>query len=230
MYDPHVVLQALDAHKVGVIAFAGMSMVFNYIWFALAAKQGFKDKVFPVPLFTTLLWLCGDGTGVLRYDMYFNTYGHWYLELFWVALILTVSFEILFLYMTFKFGKKELLPNGSNRTFSLGLIVAAIVFAFAWAQVIRALPDDLNIVYFNFANIAGPIAWAAMIAKRRSIAGTNSTIWILYTLMLCCFYFAQASWFGPEFRTPFMLTYFVVNIAAAAGLAVYIRTQERARV
>ncbi len=227
MYDPHIVLQALDANKFNVILFCGLAMVFNYIWFALAAIKGLKDKVYPVPLFTTLLWLCGDGTGVLRYDMYFNVYGHWYLELFWLALILTVSFEILFLYMTFKFGKKELLPNGSDGAFSLGLIAAAIVFIFAWAQVLQALPDNLNIVYFNFANLAGPVAWAAMIVRRGSIAGTSSAIWIHYTLMVSCFYYAQASYFGPEFRTPFMLAYFAVNIGASAALAIYVRKQER---
>ncbi len=227
MYDPHVVLQALDANKFGVILFCGLSMIFNYIWFALAAIKGFRDKVYPVPLFTTLLWLCGDGTGVLRYDMYFNVYGHWYLELFWAALVLTVSFETLYLYMTFKFGKQELCPDASNGAFRLGLVAAAVVFAYAWMQVLQALPDDLNIVYFNFANLAGPVAWAAMIARRRSIAGTSSAIWIHYTLMLSCFYYAQASYFGPEFRTPFMLAYFAVNIACSAALAIYVRKQER---
>ena len=226
MYDPQVVLQALDANKFGVIFFCGLAMVFNYIWFALAAIKGFKDQVYPVPLFATLLWLCGDGTGVLRYDMYFNVYGHWYLELFWAALIFTVSFETLFLYMTLKFGKKELLPDGSMSAFTLALVAAAAVFVFAWMQILQALPDDLNIVYFNFANMAGPIAWAAMIARRQSIAGTSSMIWINYTLMLACFYYAQAVYFGPEFRTPFMLAYFAVNIACSAALAIYVRKQE----
>jgi hypothetical protein len=45
--------------------------------------------------------------------------------------------------------------------------------------------------------------------------------------MLSCFYYAQASYFGPEFRTPFMLAYFAVNIACSAALAIYVRKQER---
>lgn len=227
MYDPHIVLQALDANKSGVILFCGLAMAFNYIWFTLAAIKGFKDKVYPVPLFATLLWLCGDGTGVVRYDMYFHVYDHWYLKLFWAALIFTVSFETLFLYMTLKFGRKELLPDGTPARFAMLLVGAAAIFVLSWAQVLQALPDDLNIVYFNFANMIGPIAWAAMIVRRQSIAGTSSAIWINYTLMLIFFYYAQASYFGPAFRTPFMLAYFAVNIACAAGLAIHVRQQER---
>lgn len=227
MYDPHVVLAAMDANKLAVIGFAGMAMVFNYIWFYLSVRQGFKDQVFPVPILSTLFWLCGDGTGVSRYDMYFNQYGHWYLELFWAALVFTVSFEIYFIYMTLKFGRKELLPNGTQGQFNALMLAAAAIFGITWYMVLGAMPDDLNIIYFNIANMAGPIAMTGLILRRRSTAGTTSTIWFLYAAMLACWYIAQGMWFGPEFRTPAMLAFFVINTAAAAGLAVYIRGEER---
>lgn len=229
MYDPHVVLAAIDANKSNVILFCGLAMVFNYIWFYLAVRKGFQDQVFPIPMANTLFWLCGDGTGVTRYDMYFNQYGHWYLELFWAALLFTVSFEIIFIWMTLKFGRKELLPHWSQRNFTLLLLAAAAIFGITWYMVLGALQDDLNIVYFNIANMMGPIAMAALIIRRKSTAGTSSAIWILYTLMLTSWYFAQATWFGPEFRTPGMLAFMAVNIGAAAALAVYIRSQEQGR-
>lgn len=227
MYDPHIVLASIDQHKYEVIAFCGLAMIFNYIWFYLAVRRGFRDQVFPVPIFSTLFWLCGDGTGVSRYDMYFNTYAHWYLELFWAALVFTVSFEIFFIYMTLKFGRKELTPDWSGNQFAMLIAAAAAIFGVTWYMVLGAMPDDLNIVYFNIANMAGPIATAAMIARRQSIAGTSSAIWIYYTLMIACFYLAQASWFGPEFRTPPMLLFFAVNLASSAALAIYIRGQEQ---
>ncbi|WP_158511135.1 MULTISPECIES: hypothetical protein [Sphingobium] len=68
-----------------------------------------------MPLFSTLFWLCCDGTGVLRYDMYFNVYRHWYLELLWAALTLTVSFELLFIYMTVRFGRKNCCRDRAGR-------------------------------------------------------------------------------------------------------------------
>lgn len=229
MYDPHVVLAAIDANRIGVLAFCGLAMIFNYIWFALAAIRGFRDRVYPVPLFSTLFWLCGDGTGVLSYDLYFNVYHHWYLELFWGALVFTVSFELLYIYMTLKFGRRELTPDMGPTGFGLTLAAAAAIFIATWCYMRTFLHDDLNIIYFNLANMAGPIAYGGVIARRRSIAGTSSWVWVFYTLMLASWYYAQAAYFGPEFRTPVMLAFFAVNIGSAAALAVYVRAQEGER-
>lgn len=227
MYDPHAVLAAMDANKWAVIAFCGAAMVFNYTWFYQAVRRGFRDRVFPVPISNTLFWLCGDGTGVSRYDMYFNQYGHWYLELFWCALVFTVSFEILFLWMTLKFGRDELAPDWPLGRFACLLVGAAAMFGITWRMVLGALPDDLNIIYFNIANMAGPIAMTGLILRRRSIAGTRSAIWINYTAMLSCWYVAQAMWFGPEFRSPTMLAFTAINVGAAAALAFHVRQRER---
>jgi hypothetical protein len=227
MYDPHIVLAAIDAHRMGVLAFCGLAMVFNYIWFALAAIRGFRDKAYPVPLFSTLFWLCGDGTGVLSHDLAFNVYHHWYLEGFWYALIFTVSFEILYIVMTFRFGRRELAPHFSQAGFAALLAAGAAVFVASWVYLKPILQDDLNITYFNLANMAGPIAYAGVLARRRSIAGTSSWVWVFYTLMLASWYYAQATYFGPEFRTPAMLAFFAVNIGSAAALGLYVRAQER---
>ncbi len=226
MYEPQLVLAALDANKFNVVLFCGLAMTFNYIWFVLAVIRGFRDRVYPVPLFSTLFWLCGDGTGVLRYDMYFHVYHHWYLELFWCALIFTVTFEIIFIYMTVKFGREELAPNMSRANFGILLGMAAAIFLVTWNYMLTFLHDDLNIIYFNLANMAGPIAFAGVLARRRSIAGTSSWVWIFYALMLASWYFAQATYFGPAFRTPVMLAFFAVNIASAVAMAAYVRAQE----
>ena len=230
MYEPQLVLAALDANKFNVVLFCGLAMIFNYIWFALAAIRGFRDRVFPVPIFSTLFWLCGDGTGVLRYGMYFHTYHHWYLELFWCALVFTVSFEILFIYMTLKFGREEFAPGMSKPNFALLIGAGAAIFVATWNYMLTFLHDDLNIIYFNLANMAGPIAYAGVLARRRSIAGTSSWVWIFYALMLVSWYFAQAMYFGPEFRTPVMLAFFAVNIASAIAMAAYVRARETGEV
>lgn len=227
MYDPHTVLAALDANRTGVLTFCTLAMVFNYIWFTLAAIHGFRDKVYPVPLFSTLFWLCGDGTGVLSHHLAFTVYHHWYLEGFWYGLVFTVSFELLYIYMTVRFGQKELAPDSSRNGYLAMLVGAAAVFVMIWIYLKPILRDDLNIIYFNLANMAGPIAYASVLARRRSIAGTSSAVWINYTLMLACFYYAQATYFGPDFQTPTMIAFFIVNMLSSAALAVYIWKQER---
>lgn len=228
IYDPLAVLAALDANKWAVIGFCGAAMAFNYTWFYQSLRQGFRERVFPLPMGIVLFWLCGDATGVSRFDMYFNQYDHWYLELFWYALVFTVSFEIAFIWMTLKFGREELTPDWSQGQFTALFVAAAAIFGIAWYMVLGALADDLNIVYFNLANMVGPIAMAGLILRRKSITGTTSTIWINYTLMLVCWYIAQAMWFGSEFRTPPMLAFMAINIAASGTLALYVRQREKA--
>jgi hypothetical protein len=227
MYDPVSVLQSLDQHQWQVIALCGAAMVFNYVWFVLAAVKGFHEKVYPIPVFSTLFWLCGDGTGVLSYDLYFNVYNHWYLKLFWLALLVTVSFEVLFIWMTFKYGRKELSLSSVPAVFPVTLVIGALVFIVSWVYLHPILDDDLNITYFNLANMAGPIAYAGLLTRRRSAVGTSSTIWAFYTLMLISWYSAQASYFGAEFRTPGMLAFFAVNIGCSALLAAYLRAMEK---
>lgn len=227
VYDPRATLEVFDNNWVGILALCGLAMAFNYTWFVLAALRGARDQAYPIPLFSTLFWLCGDGTGILRYDLYFHVYAHWYLKLFWCALLLTVTFEILFLYQTFKYGRRELALQMNRFAFGAMLLFAAITFATVWNYLLGALSDDLNVIYFNLANMAGPIAGASMILRRRSIAGTSSLIWIFYVLMLVSWYGAQVLYFGAPFRQLPSLLFFAVNITGAVALALYVRSVER---
>jgi hypothetical protein len=227
MYDPNEVLRHIDANKPFVLLFCSGAMICNYIWFTLAAIKGFKDKVYPVPIATAMFWLVGDGTGVTRYNLYFNHYHHWYLELFWGSLIFTVLFEILYIYMILRFGRKELLPSWRGRDFNLMLLMGALAVAFSWRHILAALSDDLNIVYFNVANMVGPLAMAALLIKRRSTAGTSTAVWVVYTFMLMFWFYAQAMYFGPAFRTPFMLAFFAINILSSAALAAVVYRMSR---
>src|ERR1700730_19346401 len=113
MYDPQQVLAAIDQHKWPILALCAFAMLCNYTWFIAAVRQGFRDRVFPIPMFCTFFWLAGHGSMVLRYDQWFNVYRHWYVELFWLALVFTVVCELVFLYMTLRFGREELLPGAT---------------------------------------------------------------------------------------------------------------------
>ena len=66
MYDPAVVLAALDANQWRVIALCGFAMLCNYTWFIAAVRRGLRDRVVPIPVFCVLFWLAGDASMVLR--------------------------------------------------------------------------------------------------------------------------------------------------------------------
>src|SRR5271170_1295953 len=99
MYDTKTVLTSIDQNAPYILILCGGAMLFNYIYFIDAARRGLRDKVYPFSVFSTLFWLSGDGSVVLNYNLAFHVVNHWYLKLFWVALVFTVSFELLYLYM-----------------------------------------------------------------------------------------------------------------------------------
>lgn len=223
MYDPEQVLAAIDQHKWPIVTLCAFAMLCNYTWFFAAVRQGFRDRVFPIPIFCTFFWLAGDGSMVLRYDQWFNGYHHWYVELFWLALVFTVLCELVFLYMTLRFGREELLPASTPMQFRL-LVFAGLIAAFVtWGFVKANISDDLYISYFHLANMAGPLFAAGLLIRRRSRAGTTPLIWAAYTLMVTSWFLACALWFGPPFNSPMFIIFYVTCIAASAAMWVAVR-------
>jgi hypothetical protein len=218
MYDPIRVLAAIDQHKWQIIALCSLAMVCNYTWFFAAVLRGFRDRVYPIPIFCTLFWLVGDGSMVMRYDLWFNGYGHWYVELFWLALVFTVACELVFLYMTLRFGREELMPSATPLQFRAVVLGGLVVMAVTWVFLKAHLGDDLYISYFHLANMAGPPFAAALLIRRRSLAGTRPLIWGAYTVMVASWFIANALWFGAPFDSPMFLVFYAVCTAASAGL------------
>jgi hypothetical protein len=222
MYDPQEVLAALDQNMWRVIALCGLAMVCNYTWFFAAVAQGFKDKVVPVPVFCTLFWLVGDGSMVARYDLWFNVIDHWYVKLFWVALVFTVMTELVFLYMTLRFGRKELAPALSQPQFTALVFAGLGTMWIAWEFVKRLIGDELYIDYFHLANLAGPAFAAAMVLRRGTRAGTNPLIWGAYTVMVASWFTACALWFDGPFATPGYIVFYLACTASALAMTIVV--------
>jgi hypothetical protein len=220
LYDPVQVLAAIDQHRWGILVLCGFAMLCNYTWFIAAVRQGFKDQVFPIPVFCTYFWLAGDGSMVWRYREWFNVYDHWYLKLFWVALVFTVACELIFLYMTLRFGRRELLPASTDLQFNLLIFAGLIITVLTWNVIKASLADPLYIVYFHLANMAGPPFAAALLIRRRSSAGTSALIWRAYTLMVTSWFVACALWFGAPFDSRGFIVFYALCAAGAAGMAV----------
>lgn len=222
MYQSSEVLAALDRNAVAVIALCGFAMICNYTWFFAAVWRGFRDQVVPIPVFCTLFWLSGDGSMVARFDLWFNVIDHWYVKLFWAALCLTVMTEIVFLYMTLRFGRKELAPNLSQSQFAVVVLVGLGVFILCWEYIKRLIGDELYIDYFHLANMAGPVFAAAQYLRRGTRAGTSTLIWGAYTLMVASWFTACALYFGGPFASPLYLGFYAVCVCAAAAMTIYV--------
>ncbi|HWO25748.1 MAG TPA: hypothetical protein VNO30_43720 [Kofleriaceae bacterium] len=220
MYNPHLVLASIDQHRWAIIALCSFAMLCNYTWFFAAVRQGFRDRVVPVPIVCVFFWLVGDGTMVWHYDLWFNVYDHWYVKLFWFALVLTVICELIFMYMILRFGRKELTPSWSQGQFAILIISGVAVMLVVWLFVKVLIGDPLYITYFHLANMAGPAFGAAMLIRRRSRVGTTPLIWGAYTLMSGSWFLACALWFGPPFASLEFILLYVACTGAAAAMTV----------
>ncbi|MET0545772.1 MAG: hypothetical protein ABWZ40_05645 [Caulobacterales bacterium] len=218
MYDTQRVLASIDRNMWSVLALCGMAMILNYTWFFAAVLRGFRDQTVPIPVFCTLFWLCGDGSMVLRYDHWFNDIGHWYVKLFWLALVFTVACELVFLYMTLRFGRKEMAPSLTQPQFVAVVLGGLVTMAIAWELIKSLMGDELYINYFHLANLVGPVTGAAMVLRRGTQAGTSTLIWGAYTGMVACWVTACALGYGPVFATPLFIALYVVCTLSAAAV------------
>ena len=219
MYAPLHVLAAIDHNKIAILALCSGAMICNYAWFFAAVRQGFRDKVYPIPIISTLFWLTGDASVVARWASGHLAYNHWYLRLFSASLILTVACELTFLAMILKFGRGELMPERRFSIFAAALFAGLFVMIMTWTYIASNLVDPLNITYFNLANMIGPAASASLLIKRGSRTGTSVFIWVGYTLMLCFFYVACILFYGDPFDSLGYVAFDIVNILSAAAMA-----------
>jgi hypothetical protein len=201
VYDPHQLLAMIDAHVAGILALCGVAMICNIVYFTETARVARRQRLYSMPPACTFLWLPHDAWFVAGYDTWFNGYGHWYVELFWVALVLTVAFEVLFLVQAIRYGRGELLPSWSPRGFAALICAGAVAGAVVWGMVKHVLRDDLYAVSFGFTMALYPPFGVALLVRRRSGAGQSRLQWAAYTVMAAAWFSASAIFFGPAFRS-----------------------------
>ncbi|WAJ43262.1 hypothetical protein OK015_18835 [Mycobacterium sp. Aquia_216] len=220
MYDGRQALTAIDHHMVGILVLCALAMIFNYTWFFAAYVIARRDKVYSIPIFCTLFWFAGDGSFVARYDTWFHTYHHWYVELFWCALLFTVTFEIAYIVQAIQFGRKELLPSATSGQFTALLVAGAVVAVIVWNFLDHLMSDPIAIAYFSIANTALPLMYVGILMRRRSSAGTAPVVWWGYLGMINCWFVALTLFFGPEFRSFWYLALWAVCVVAGVGVLV----------
>jgi len=90
-YDPHQTLAAITHNAVPIVLIGGVSIVAMWVFFVEAARMSRRDSVAPMALWMTVLWWPHDGNYLLKVDDWFSGYHHWFMELFWFAIIVTQS-------------------------------------------------------------------------------------------------------------------------------------------
>jgi hypothetical protein len=119
-----------------------------------------------------------------------------------------------------RFGRSELRPSWSQGQFNLLIGAALAVAIVVWAFVKHNLNDPLFITYFDLANMAGPMFFAANLIRRGSTKGTNPFIWWCYVVLVASWSLACALWFGTPFNSPLYLTMYTATTAATVAVAV----------
>lgn len=220
MYAPYSVLRQLDHNEAKIIALCAVAMIFNYAWFFMALRVARRDRAFSIAPFLTLFWLAGDSSFLWHFDRWFHTYKNWYVELFWVALVFTVLFELAFTVQLIQYGRKELLPRASQAQFTV-LVLAGVAAAIVWWSLMRHVLDDpLWIIYFDVANFVGPLFGAGLLLRRGSQRGTTASIWWCYAGMSVGWYLAESLWFGPVFRSDEYIAVGIACVLAAVAVAI----------
>jgi hypothetical protein len=218
MYETTDLLARIDAHRVPVLVLCALAMVGNYLFFIEAYRTSLREKVFTIPIFCTMFWFAHDLSFVYRYDLWWNQIDHWYVKAFWFALVLTVTFETIYLRQVIRYGGRELLPDATKGQWT-ALVLAGVVGAVVcWEAVKFVFDDTLYAASFGIANLSYVLMGVALAVRRRSMRGQTPLIWVGYLLLAVCWSTANFLFFGPAFRSPQWLALYAVCVIGGAGL------------
>lgn len=225
-YNPQELLATIDANWIAVLAGGGIAMVFNYIFFWAAASNALRDRSPAFPLIVCTSWFAHDLSFVLKFDDWFNLYDHWYLKLFWVALIPTTLFEAYYIRQTWRFGREELYPGATQERWTayvLGCVVLACVF---WWGTKMLLDDPLYAWSFAAIGAFGPAYALARAVRRGDTAGQSALMWGSYAVMTATWFTCEYVVFGGAFRHPVFIAIGVVSVICSLLLVQLCRQQQ----
>lgn len=206
MTDVDSIFQALDAHKPAVFALCALAMIGNYIWFVGALRVARQHRAVSIPVFLTFFWFAHDSSFVARYDTWFNELDHWFPQLFWVLIIVTVAFELAFIGQALKYGHEELAPDLPVLHYRVGLLAGSVAMVVAWTWLKESMDDPVYLDIFALTVLSYPGLAIASVLRRRSRKGMSMTMCAGFLMMTVCYFTASTFFFGPEFQTvPYVL-------------------------
>lgn len=198
-YDPTATLASITDNAVPIIAIGGLSIVAMWVFFIEAARMSRRDRVAPMALWMTVLWWPHDGNYLIRFDDWFDTYDHWFMQLFWFAIIVTFVSETIYVVQTILFGRDELSPGQSQRAHALRILGALAAGVISWSLLKGALDDPLFLLSFMGTLLWGLPSSMALLTRRRSAAGQSLLEWQAYCVMTFCYSIASIGFFEDDF-------------------------------
>ncbi len=214
IYDVSSTLGAIDTNVLRLLVFGALALVCNFVYFGTGIYLGFKHKVVSMPISATLLFIPHDVMYVLMFDRWFNVYDHWFPQLFWVGLVITSIEELFFLYLTFRYGRKEYMPTVSQRTWSILICLGLLGTSVSFVAVKSALADELWLFSFGWTLWFCIPMVIPMMLRRNSTAGQSRVMWIAYMGIGVCYWIAVYP-LGPFFQSPIWLLLGVVIVVWA---------------
>lgn len=199
-YDPTATLAAISRNALPVIVIGGLSIVAMFVFFIEAARMGRRDRVYPMALWMTALWWPHDGSYLLHLaDWFGGRYDHWFMRLFWFAIIVTFLAETAFFVQTVQYGRGELSPGRSQGEHTVRMIGALAAGVISWAMLKGALQDNLYLLSFMGTLLWGAPSASAMLGRRPDGRGQSQLEWICYSVMAVCYSIASIGFFGGGF-------------------------------
>jgi hypothetical protein len=198
-YDPAAVLEAISDHAAAVLAIGGLSVIAMFVFFIEAARMGARDRVVPMALWMTALWWPHDGSYLLRLGKWFGTYDHWFMELFWFAIVGTFVSESVFVWQTIRYGRDELSPGVAQPVHTLRVLGALACGVISWSLLKGALNDDLYLLSFMGTLLWGCPSASALLGRRRDGRGNSVLEWAAFSAMTILYSITSISFFGGGF-------------------------------
>ncbi len=213
MYDPAAVLIAIDRHALSVLLIAGCALIGNGVYYFESLRLGFRERTYSMPLAGLYFFIPHDMTYVLLWHKWFVEYDHWFLKLFWIALVFTSASAWVFLYQFLRYGQSEWMPQASRASFIALTLGGLALSAGVWLAIKQVLADDLFLFAFGLTAFwCAPFGMGLMLRRGRRVAA-SLPMWIGYTAIPVFYWIAAALYLGPYFRSPAWL-----SMGAAATL------------
>ena len=223
IYEPYAALTAIDANKTTIMIYLLITVVAAFLYFAIAVKMAIQQKVYVVPFIGAALFFWHDLTFVLMYDTWFTVYGHWWVKMWWFALVGTVLFEVLMIVQVYQYGHKELWPSLSKRAFGALLVLGTLGVGGMWYLIKVSMGDELFFITFVITAVFSVPFHTAIMSRRQSQAGQSIIMNLSTIVMMWCetAAFAQAA---PFFKsTPYLIFVAVFTLWPLANIAIMLR-------
>jgi hypothetical protein len=164
-----------------------------------------RQQLYVVPFIGSALFFWHDLSYVLHYDLWFKVYDHWWLKMWWFALIGSVALEMVMIWQVYRYGHQELWPDLSRPVFGALILLGTLGIGVLWYLVKVSLDDELYFITFAITAVFSIPFHTAIMSRRRSRAG-QSIVMELSTIVMLWSLTAVFATVAPFFTTlPYLL-------------------------